>query len=59
MKIFTLLSSNIFRIASLKGTAMPASLQIKVWSVLVYVVVTAVIAIWLHPSVLLAAGAFG
>jgi hypothetical protein len=38
---------------------MPASLQIKVWSVLAYVIVTAVIAIWLLPSVLLAAGAFG
>ena len=38
---------------------MSASLQIKVWSLLVYVIVTAVIAIWLHPSVLLAAGAFG
>ena len=38
---------------------MPASLQIKVWSMLVYVIVTAVIAIWLHPSALLAAGAFG
>lgn len=38
---------------------MPASLQIKVWSVFVYVIVTAMIAIWLHPSALLAAGAFG
>ena len=38
---------------------MPASLQIKVWSVIAYVLVMAVIAIWLHPSVLLAAGAFG
>ena len=38
---------------------MPASLHIKVWSVLVYVIVTAAIAIWLHPSALLAAGAFG
>ena len=38
---------------------MPASLQIKVWSVLAYVVVATVIAIWLHPSALLAAGAFG
>ncbi len=38
---------------------MPTSLQIKVWSVLVYVVVTTVIAIWLHPPALLAAGAFG
>ena len=38
---------------------MPASLHINVWSVLVYVVVTAVISIWLHPSALLAAGAFG
>jgi hypothetical protein len=38
---------------------MSASLQIKVWSLLVYVIVTAVIAIWLHPSALLAAGAFG
>ena len=38
---------------------MPASLQIKVWSLLVYVVVTAVMASWLHPSALLAAGAFG
>lgn len=43
---------------------MPASLQIKVWSVLVYVIVATVIAIWLHegmsPSaLLLAAGAVG
>lgn len=43
---------------------MPASLQIKVWSVLVYVIVVTVVAIWLHegmsPSArLLAAGAFG
>lgn len=38
---------------------MPASLRIKVWSVIAYVIVTAVIAIWLHPSVVLAAGAFG
>ena len=38
---------------------MPASLQRKVWSVIVYVIVTAVIAIWLHPSALLVAGAFG
>lgn len=38
---------------------MPASLQIKVWSVLAYVVVTAVLAIWLHPAALLVAGAFG
>lgn len=43
---------------------MPATLQIKVWSVLVYVVVATLVAIWLHegmsPSALLmAAGAFG
>ena len=43
---------------------MPASLQIKVWSVLVYVVVATLVAIWLHegmsPSAwLMAAGAFG
>ncbi|MEG0882113.1 MAG: hypothetical protein RSH52_12690 [Janthinobacterium sp.] len=43
---------------------MPASLQIKVWSVLVYVVVATLLAIWLHegmsPSALLmTAGAFG
>ncbi|PKV46043.1 hypothetical protein CLU92_3435 [Janthinobacterium sp. 61] len=38
---------------------MPASLQIKVWSVLVYVIVATVIAIRLHPSALLLAGAFG
>jgi ABC-type uncharacterized transport system fused permease/ATPase subunit len=38
---------------------MPASLQIKVWSVLVYVIVATLIAIWLHPSALLVAGAFG
>ncbi|MEG2033748.1 MAG: hypothetical protein RR376_24110 [Janthinobacterium sp.] len=43
---------------------MPASLQIKIWSVLVYVVVATWIAVWLHegmsPSTLLiAAGAFG
>jgi hypothetical protein len=39
---------------------MSASLQIKVWSVLVYVIVATVVAIWLHPSALLmAAGAFG
>lgn len=43
---------------------MPASLQIKVWSVLAYVIVATLIAIWLHegmaPSALLmTAGAFG
>lgn len=43
---------------------MPASLQIKVWSVLAYVIVTTLIAIWLHEgmapsSLLIAAGAFG
>ncbi len=38
---------------------MSASLQLKVCSVIAYVIVTAVIAIWLHPPAWLAAGAFG
>ena len=43
---------------------MPASLQIKVWSLLVYVIVATLMAIWLHEgmsplALLMAAGAFG
>ncbi len=43
---------------------MPASLHFKVWTVIAYVVVTTMIAIWLHEGMapaatLMATGSFG
>ena len=64
VKIFILLLSKYFSLQLIREDAMPASLHLKVWTVIAYVVVTTLIAIWLHEGMapaatLMATGSFG